>query len=529
MRSLFLFSFLFLSILNIKATHIEVSGDVSGHWNTDTVIVVDHIRIPAEHSLSIDPGVKVIFQGYFYFTVNGNILALGQQNDSISFIVSDTLGFHQIENNKGAWAGFWFTPSSSIVDSSLFEYCSLKYAKAISTDSIYWYGGAVFNQKYSQLRFSNSSFTNNKAYKNGGAIYCRNASIKINNCIFKDNQCGTAEDYGYGGAVCLEYSNSIVLQNEFIRNSSTGVGGGLSFEYSNPEINANVFYDNYSAIGGGLCGLRSEKGNNITNNLIEKNESLFFGGGVAFLEAHSLFCNNTIVDNFSMYGGGIYFNAEVRTILKNNIVWNNSSAGPRGLQIWIYDVYSAPEFYYNNIEGGFEGIDGEGSQSFIGVYENNLDADPLFSYSEENAYSLLQGSPCINAGTPDTLGLNFPQLDLAGNARIIEERIDLGCYEFQESSGLETSKVLENDFWVSPNPIKSSASFHINVAKFSSKARLMIYNARGMVVESFEIKNASVIHWDAKDDKGNPLPSGIYFYSILDENDYDAKKLILYR
>jgi len=43
-------------------TSIEVSGDVSGVWNVDTVKVTGNINIREVESLYIQPGVKVIHQ-----------------------------------------------------------------------------------------------------------------------------------------------------------------------------------------------------------------------------------------------------------------------------------------------------------------------------------------------------------------------------------------------------------------------------------------------------------------------------------
>lgn len=517
MKNLILILLGILFVTYSNATNIQVSGNVSGHWDVDTVLVMDDLLIPSGEILSINSGVKVIFQGHYQFKVEGLILANGQENDSVSFSVADTTGFYNIENTKGGWAGFWFEPKETLSDSSVFEYCHFSYGKAVSEDSVFWYGGAVFVHQYQNLRFYNCTFENNKAYKSGGGIYCHAASIKIEHCDFISNSCGTDMDYGYGGGLCLVYSKSRVKQNYFANNMATGVGGGMSFEYSNPRIESNVFYDNYTAIGGGLCCLRSEQSAPIVNNLFYRNKSLHFGGGVAFLEAHSLFVNNTVVENLSSYGGGFYFNAAAKPIIKNSILWNNTCATPEGHQAWLYDVYSAPQFYYNNIEGGFEDFGGSGFGSFIGVYENNLDSIPLFDENGAFPYGLLENSPCINAGTPDTIGLFLPLRDLSGNTRIKEERIDIGCYEFQGNSAIiEYAK--EELVFVSPNPVRDQAVFQFENSKLSFDAQLIIYHPNGSVIKCFEIGNQTSIQWDLKDESGIQLVSGWYLYHLVDGN-----------
>jgi predicted outer membrane repeat protein len=525
MRHSLLAYFILLLTVSVNASSIQVSGNVSGNWDTDTVQVVGNLFVPSNQSLVIHPGVKVIFDGYYYFEVAGQINAIGLINDSISFFVADTLGLSSLESNKGSWAGFWFEPGSTINDSSTFEFCKFNYGKAVSQDSVYWYGGAIFIKKYHKLRFSNCSFSNNIAYKNGGAIYCRESNIKVENCDFIDNKAGTADDYGYGGALCLEYSDAKVYRNYFTRNASTGVGGGLSFEYSNPDIDANIFDDNYSAIGGGLCCLRSEQGNSIANNLIVNNESMFFGGGVAFLEAHPLFINNTVVDNFSVYAGGLYIYTGAMPIIKNCIIWNNSISSENGPQVTIFDVYSAPEFYYNNIQGGFEDFGGSGIGNFLGVYEDNIDLDPRFIGAGAFPLSLKEDSPCVNSGTPDTTGLLLPAKDLAGNERFIENRIDMGCYENLRNSGSHNLIIDHIEFKVSPNPATDHSIINLKIREPLS-LEMSLLDIQGKLILAIPMQDFTICNHQIKLSTGQ-LDSGLYLLKFMEKHSKQTETLRL--
>lgn len=419
MKLIFLVIVFIAISLTTQASTIEVSGEVNGTWDVDTVMVLDNLIVPNNSTLIINPGVKVIFSGHYLFEVAGQVLAEGQENNPIIFTVADTTGFYNFQTNEGAWNGFWFEHLSPDNDSSIFEHCNFEYAKAVGPDSTYWYGGAMFIKEFNRLRISNCNFSNNKSFVNGGAVYCNFSDIKIEHCTFENNEAGTQEFWGYGGAICLEYSDASVYRNYFYNNSSTGVGGGLSFEYSNPDIESNIFKNNYSAIGGGICFLRSEAGNSIVNNLVESNSALYFGGGVAFLETNVLLVNNTIVNNFAGQGGGLYFNFESTPVFKNCIIWGNISGANNGSQVYIWDIYSAPEFYYCDIQYGLEGFSGSGGtgSGFSGIYENCLDITPQFLENTEHPFSLFETSPCINSGTPDTTGLLLPENDLAGNLR----------------------------------------------------------------------------------------------------------------
>ncbi|MEO0137096.1 MAG: M20/M25/M40 family metallo-hydrolase [candidate division WOR-3 bacterium] len=57
---------------------------------------------------------------------------------------------------------------------------------------------------------------------------------------------------------------------------------------------------------------------------------------------------------------------------------------------------------------------------------------------------------------------------------------------------------------------------------------LFIYNALGQVVRKFEDYTGDVI-WNGDDDKGNPLPTGVYFVSINNEKKSVVSRLILFR
>ncbi|MCP4708212.1 MAG: PKD domain-containing protein, partial [Planctomycetes bacterium] len=141
--------------------------------------------------------------------------------------------------------------------------------------------------------------------------------------------------------------------------------------------------------------------------------------------------NNTIVDNNAENGGGMYFSEDSDPTLTNNIIWDNTASNS-GAQIYLAGTQSDPDFYYCDIQDGRDGIEGPGSGgNYQGYYENNLDADPLFlGLGWDYPYGLRPNSPCIDAGQPDTTGLNLPEMDLAGNHRLRDGIVDMGAYEF---------------------------------------------------------------------------------------------------
>jgi predicted outer membrane repeat protein len=526
--------FLIVFMINIQSysSHIFVSGAVSGSWDVDTVFVTDNLKILNGQVLIIPPGTFVQFQGYYRMKVEGQVLALGMVNDSIVFTINDTTGFYSFETGDGGWRGLWFDHLAPVNDSSLFNFCKFEFSKAVlDSDSTNWYGGVACIRDFDQLRFSHCRFVNNRAYKNGGAIYAREANIKVDHCSFQNNFCGQATLYGYGGGICLEYSDAVIFRNYFTLNSSTGVGGGLSFEYSDPVIESNHFYDNYSAIGGGFVCLRSSGLNPIVNNLVEANSSLFFGGGIAVLETTLPFINNTIVANFSGAGGGLYFNVNSFAIFWNCVVWDNYDLGGAGPQVYIWDTFSAPEFYYCVMEGGVEqfGGTGGGSGGFIGVYEDCYEVDPNFAGGGDHPYQPAQNSICINNGTPDTSGLSLPEYDFAGNIRIMNYYIDIGAYETLVITGEQETLSETGRIKVFPNPFASEVNIFFNIEE-TQFVQILIIDARGNVVR--ELENSLISpefyqsQWRIDDESATKLPTGVYYLKVSRGQNNETLKLL---
>ncbi|MBN3035857.1 MAG: hypothetical protein JW861_09750 [Bacteroidales bacterium] len=458
-----LFSGLFAR--EMHASHIEVSGLVSGTWDADTVLVTGDIYIPDGEALSVPPGTIVIFMDHYLFTVAGRITAVGTPEDTIRFMVADTAGFSVITSKQGGWGGFRFDHLSPANDSSLFVLCRFEHAKAAGQDTIFWYGGAFFIRDFNRLRIDRCHFVRNRAVKNGGALWTSASDILVTRSLFQNNDCGLDTLYGYGGAASLYYSDARILHCRFLGNTSTGVGGGLSFEYSDPLVNGNLFADNFSALGGGLCALRSDGIRPVVNNLFHGNSAYFFGGAVALITASIALTCNTIADNTGGAGGGLFVNFESFPVLTDNILWGNTDLGGGGPQVYIWDTFSAPGFYWCDIEGGVDLFGGTGGQpgGFIGVYQDCIEENPLFLSSGDDFYALLSDSPCINAGSPDTTGLFLPPEDYSMNPRLVGGRVDMGAYEYPDLTGDHSAMQQECSFRVYPTVFAESFTIDAEV------------------------------------------------------------------
>jgi hypothetical protein len=146
----------------------------------------------------------------------------------------------------------------------------------------------------------------------------------------------------------------------------------------------------------------------LINNLIYDNAS---GGAIFFISDRPFLLNNTIVYN---HGPGVarvewqYGYQEGWPTIINSIVWGNTN----------YNLYWVPEGYvsYSDIGGLF----------FVGQ-NHNLNVEPAFADTAHDDYRLLPSSPVIDAGNSTQPGI--PAVDLDGQPRIQNGRVDIGAYE----------------------------------------------------------------------------------------------------
>jgi hypothetical protein len=467
----------------VQADSIDVSGTVTGTWGADTVWVVDNLLVPDGETLTIDPGVWIAFKGHYQVVVRGTVHAIGTADQWIEFTVSDTTGFADTLSVIGGWGGFFYEHLDPDTDSSLFAYCRFDHGKtALTGDTIHYYGGAFRIFDFHKIRFSHCHFEHNRAFRWGGGLFLKNASIKIQHCTFTDNRSGRLDlPYGYGGGLCVVSASPVVQNNHFVENRSTGVGGGASFEYSDPEVSHNLFQGNYSGLGGALCYLRTIPQNPCSNNLIIENEARFFGGGIAVLRANTIFVNNTLANNFAVYGGAYYCNDSAFPSNYNCLFYNNFAY--EGEEVYIWDIRSAPDFYYCNVPGDTSGFAGSGGhEGYHGTYQNNLDTVADFVEDGLHPFQLKHTSPMRDAGTVDTSGLLIPLLDYGGNPRIYNHRIDIGAYEWNPGPGISENIRSNQRLTLFPNPAKEMVTLSFVLTK-ESTIRYAIYSLKGSLLQ----------------------------------------------
>ncbi|MBN1339385.1 MAG: PKD domain-containing protein [Bacteroidales bacterium] len=298
----------------------------------------------------------------------------------------------------------------------------------ISNNSASNFGGGVYVLNSDEISISGiKDIVNNSSLSHGGGIYIDKSDIVLE---YADVSYNTVPGAIVGGGIYINNCSPIV-RNNTIDNNSSNAGGGLYIYQSNAIIYNNVIKNNYASANGGGIFL-NESSPAIANNLIFGNWSdnpASGAGGIRCYNASPIFINNTIVNNSGTYGGGLRVMQNSNPVLINNIFWGNTATAS-GNQIRIDDDNSDPDFQYCDIEGDTTDFGIASGAYFTGIYANCINSYPQFQDTITENFKLKGISPCVDAGIPDTTGLNLPLTDLDGNQRIISGIVDIGCFEF---------------------------------------------------------------------------------------------------
>ena len=222
----------------------------------------------------------------------------------------------------------------------------------------------------------------------GGGIYHRVGALSVSHCSFRGNRAGDgmlgsrqAGDGGHGGGIATS-SGSFAVVNSVFQSNSAGSGG-------NSEL-----YDDSQPGGGGFGGgIYAESGVTISTSTFAHNTNGMAGSGP-----------DTSIGAAGR-GSDVYASATGTATATSSIFWGG---GPDRF-------VGADTITFSDVQGGHEG-------------EGNIDADPLF-LGPGAEYPRPAGlSPCIDGGSN---GDDDVEYDLAGNARIHNDVVDMGAYEYQ--------------------------------------------------------------------------------------------------
>lgn len=554
--------------------HFIYSNDVYNYPVNDLTINIENAKIePVDHDLYINP-------------VSGS-----NENDGLTpqtalktiayayhIIASDSLNLHSIYLSNGV-----YSPSTN---GEIFPLNGRSYVSLIGTnrDSTIFDADSMYYFFRSYGLMTNLSI-NNVSFRDGYGFYSATTPsglfIQISNKVTLDNLSISNCSGLLGSGIYIEksdkvYCNNIYLQNN-IGSANFSIGNPFeppkSFNISNckisgagpmPDINDGEGFGMH--ISGSLPNPDLMKGK-ITNLQITDNLRLpdpLWGPGLPVslhVGNHAVvdIVNATIGNNTVRGEQGYAVSVDEGSILNmyNSILYGDSLHELTLGSHWGSDFPATANIAYSNIEGGEDEIMNWYNQHILNWLDGNMDEDPLWAATGDTAYYLLPGSPCINAGTPMyELGMDYPYIklendkivlykydgdtihipptDLAGRPRISGNRIDMGAYEYQDTTtgiGKPVKTIRdENNIQVYPNPF----SVHTFISlKIQNQAQVLvrISDITGRPVKT--LMNAKLskgdysMTWKGDDDAGNTVRNGNYIVTFwVDGSKIASKKLI---
>ncbi len=397
--------------------------------------------------------------------------------------------------------------------------------------------GNIIAMHCDNVQLINVDMTNINSDYNTYGLLTNDSSIIIDNCHFED-----LTAYGTNRLIPLVFLNSnLIMNNSYIINCYDYTG--RTFNYVNyPE------YDNRCIINNSLIA------HNAAYNSEGSDHTIYIANGAnqSIINSSTFAHNYTADEVVVLYGDFLIRNS----ILSNPNLHREIQFGIQGQNnCHILDID------FCCIADGLDTIytfDG----NTLNCGSNNIFGNPLFFGGTD--YSVLDDSPeyyrlspsslCIDAGTPDTLGLGIPPTDLDGAARIWNGVIDIGCYEYNSvPNNDETQPQVTNQIklYNYPNPVDIAHSNPYTFIDFqlpnkqTEVPEISIYNIKGQLVRTLKvgksreemIKNAGLeqskssnsysVTWNCRDNNGNRVASGIYFYKLTIESESVVKKMML--
>jgi hypothetical protein len=445
-------------------------------------------------------------------------------------------------------------------------------------------GSGVLTAYFIKQDFSvtNISIENGLTSGNAGTIgilYCHNASfsnLSFSNCV-------TSRTSGIDANTC----HDITIENVIVRNALLDDDEMDGFYFSDSDVILNnVIVNNIRStdIDSDSAGMYMHGGDVSINNSAIMN--CYSGGGSVMTyfnntpdQSKTLRLTNSLIANNGC-GTGIWWptliwisNVTETCFITNTTIANNYNPS-KIAEIWTNTVVSNSIMYnpetdteisfgyspnvdnptldidYCCIEDGRFGVYASNNNTLI-YGENNMQYDPMFIGESDDAltpdmpvyYRLAENSLCINAGTPDTTGLQIKPYDLDGAPRIWDSIIDIGCYEYNSLPVADDTQpeILEEiRLYNYPNPVYLSETSPHTFIEFTLPKRpvkspeVTIYNIKGQVVRTLtagismqdlaekaglQTRKSSKGHtysltWNCRDARNKKVSSGVYFYKL---------------
>lgn len=397
------------------------------------------------------------------------------------------------------------------------------------------FAGAVANYNgFGNLVIQGSAFNGNSALNGGGAASAGFlGTISVDDCLFQDNEAG------YGGAVFIQNDSSgfSAINTDFIGNvANSSSGGAILNNNSNPLTIDGCFFElnTSSTFGGAISAIEDSLDlsvltlrNSIFNFNIAGNQggALNISNADATIESCVLVNNNALGDGI---GGGISINSssggvseDLQVQIMNSTIADNIGDFIAGIASWTDGIATSTLTVQNNIFAQQTGLDYDVEDGMPQIVSNGgnltifdlqpdvfnhpmdiLGEEPLFTDIEEFDFSILEGSPCIDAGVAD----GAPEFDVVGSPRV--DQVDIGAYENQKLVNTESAAIFDyQQLSVFPNPVKTEAMIKVE-NEWAGMINFQLISMNGQVLRQWSVeKSAESQEFPVA---AMRIPSGVY-------------------
>ncbi len=512
-----------LSVRVMVYPYRVLTGIVRGELDlgNSPYIVADTAWVPAGDSLVLPPGTELYFDNRedtlagrlkSMLMVLGKLTAVGENGDSVFFG-----GIDPERSNIGIYFGV------NHDDQSEFSYCRFR------------------GLRFDYMPHENNITISHSLSAGGGSNLKRINGYSIP-FKFNDNVGGSTLIFSGSGTITMNNGGSLLLVNLDSVRIHNNVLGGVSVLSSTSANNVEIYNNimgplslsgvtsNFrvvnNTISGGLATVKlnrhaeAEITNNIIMNATETGLWIFPYDDNYKIVSNNIFLNHplgvyvyqTEFDENVQINNNIFFNID--TLLYTN---RGNTTSLRYNSFYDLDFVSLDTNYTGNLTQ--VNANGDSVDTYFNLY-----LDPKLANLDSLDFRLYEDSPLINSGNPDSA---FFDLDGTIN--------DIGLfggpfgeeYEYPNSVGKSDVPVPEG-FSMStlyPNPFNHSTSLSFTIPT-AGDIMLKVYDVTGRLVSERVHSSLSAGYqqmvWQAVDNRGAELPTGIYFLEL----NYSGAKLV---
>jgi len=380
----------------------------------------------------------------------------------------------------------------------------------------------------------------------GGVLATASMSCVVKECLIEWNT-GT-----FGGGL---FGDGIVMftHNLIVGNSATNICGGLG-------------------VSGVSMGV-------VSGNTLDRNSTASGAGGINLASATIQVFNNVVTNST---GAGIACSGSPPALLDFNNVWNASGGLYSGCTAGAWSISADPGYVDTTITDYHLGVhspcidrgrtgatynDPDGSRGDMGWYGSHLltmdqpafvhglsvgwqGSDRVLDWNPSPAPDVAQYAIYADASSgfvPSAANLvafvaapatSFNVGPVASDTYYKVNAIDddnyAGGYSNEASASASTdtepivfrNRLLQN----SPNPFNPETEIRFELAA-TSDVSITVFDAVGRLIRVLEGGNrpagVHAVRWNGRDDSGQPVSSGVYFYRMKSSNFDQTRKMVL--